>query len=211
MPRLSIAEQKLVEFAREAFGEFVTQFLLAGLGEKDVGRRWRFDIAFDDGKTKLRRRVEVITHEPEDGSSCLPRGRDPLVLLALLRILTLCGEGSNPRLLYDQEDVLKLLGRADTPKARREMDQAVRRYFMMTFKWGMSRAEQAREGLWHYTAMESIFSETEAIDREGEDGRMKRAVNRVDFNPNFIEHLKGRSLFDVDWGRVTSVSYAHTS
>lgn len=212
MLELSISEQQLVEFAREAFGEFITRFLLAGLAEEDVGRRWLFTIAFDnDVRADLNRRVQVITHEPSDGSSWLPRGRDPLVLLALLQLLTRVGESSNQGLLYDQEDILKILGWADTPETRHEIDQAVKRYFLITFKWEMSSTELVCASLTHYTAMENIFSESETINLELEDGRTKGTMNRIVFNSHFIGHLKRRSLFDLDWSRVTSVSYVPTS
>src|SRR5436309_1958769 len=84
---LSRPERRLLRFALDTFGEPLSRFLLAGLGEEKVGRRWRFTITYvDDEGAKLKWRVQVITYEPEDGSSCLPRGRDPLVLLALLRL-----------------------------------------------------------------------------------------------------------------------------
>jgi hypothetical protein len=205
MPRLTITEQKLVEFARKAFGEFITQFLLAGLGEKKVGRRWLLTLGFvRDGKAKLKRRVQVITHEPEDGSSCLPRGRDPLVLLALLRLLLQSDRAADYKLTYDQEDVLKLLGWEDTRETRREIDEAVRRYFLMSYKWRLNRAELARQKLSSYMAMESIISESENLDRE-EGRRLRRTSNRVVFNPNFIERLKHGTLFDLAWDNVRTL------
>jgi hypothetical protein len=51
------------------------------------------------------RRIDVITHEPADGSSLLPRRRDPLVLAALLCLLTRGGHERAARLDYQQEDV----------------------------------------------------------------------------------------------------------
>lgn len=207
-----MAERQLVEFTREAFGEFITRFLLAGLGQGEDGRKWLFTITFgNDVRAKLKRRVQVITFEPPDGSSCLPRGRDPLVLLALLQLLTRAGEGAEQGLICGQEDILKLLGWTDTPEARHEIDQAVERYFLMMFKWGMSRSELADAGLASYTALENIISESETIDQEGEDGQTGQTVNRVVFNSNFIGHLERRSLFDLDWSRVTEVSYVPTS
>ncbi len=34
---------------------------------------------------------------------------------------------------------------------------------------------------------------------------MRRAVNRVDFNPNFIGHLKNGTLFDLAWDKVRTL------
>lgn len=196
---LSAPEQQVVAFASEQFGEPLTQFMLAGLGEEEVGQRWRFTITYVDGQgAKLKRQVQVISHEPADGSSCLPRGRDPLVFLALLQLLTRGGQISNYTLLYDQEDVLKLLGWEDTKETRRQVDEAIKRYFLMTFKWKMNRAELTRKNLSYYTAMERPISECSTLDEE-EAGQSERVFNRIIFNSRFIECLRRRSLFDIVW------------
>lgn len=203
---LSRPERRLLRFALDTFGEPLSHFLLAGLGEKQVGRRWRFTISYvSDEGVRLERRVRVITHEPEDGSSCLPRGHDPLVLLALLRLLWRKGRAADYRLSYDREEVLSLLGWEDTPQARSEIDEAVGRYFLLNYKWGLSRAELARKGLSSHTATESLISESRTSDRE-EGGRMRRTYNSVVFDSIFIESLKKRSLFDIAWDEVRSLN-----
>jgi hypothetical protein len=208
---LSVPERQLVAFASEQFGEPLCQFLLAGLGEEEVAPRWRFTITYVDEEGKrLKRQVQVISHEPEDGSSCLPRGRDPLVLLALLRLLLQNDQANDCVLLYDQEDVLKLLGWEGTPENRGEIDEAARRYFLLFFKWGLNKTELARRKLSSYNAMESIISERGTLDRE-EEGRVRRVFNRVTFNDIFIRHLKRRRLFDIDWSSSRKMTGALTS
>jgi hypothetical protein len=205
---LSTCEQHVVAFASEQFGEPLTQFLLAGLGEEEVGQRWKFTITYVDGEgTRLRRQVQVISHEPEDGSSCLPRGRDPLVFLALLQLLLRGDQMPNYRLIYEQKDVLRLLGWEDTGETRRRIDDAIKRYFLMTFKWGKSRAELARENLSHYTAMDRPISECRTVD-DKENCEVRRVFNRVIFNKYFIEHLKHRRLFDINWNSRRQISLA---
>ena len=205
---LSPQEQQVVASASEQFGEPLTQFLLAGLGEEEVGQRWRFIITYVDGEgARLKRRVQVISHEPEDGSSCLPRGRDPLVLLALLKLLMRHDQTPDCRLIYDQEDVLKLLAWEDAGETRRQIDEAIERYFLMTFKWKMNRAELSRENLSHYTAMERPISECGTFE-EAEDGQVIRVFNRVTFSKTFIEHLKHRRLFDIDWNNGCQITHA---
>lgn len=204
---LSPQEQQAVAFASEQFGEPITQFLVVGLGEEELGRRWRFTITYvDRDGARLRRQVEVISHEPEDGSSCLPRGRDPLVFLALLQLLLRGGQTPDCRLIYDQEDVLRLLGWEDTEETRREIVEAITRYFLMTFKWGKNRAELAREKLSHYTAMERPISECGTVDHE-ETGEMRRVFNQVTFNEHFIGRLQRRRLFDIDWNSRHQITH----
>lgn len=210
IPRMELLpqERQVVAFASEQFGEPLTQFLLAGLGEEELGQRWWFTITYIDGEgTRLRRQVQVISHEPEDGSSCLPRGRDPLVFLALLQLLLRGAQTPDCRLIYDQEDILRLLGWENTEKTRREIDEAIKRYFLMTFKWGKNRTELAREKVTHYTAMERPISECGTFDKE-EDGQVSRVFSQVTFSKTFIEHLKRRRLFDIDWNNGRQITRA---
>jgi hypothetical protein len=205
--KLTSTEQYLLDFARVQFGEHLSQFLLAGLGEGNLGQRERFTITYEgDDNAALKRQVQVITHEPLDGSSLLPQRRDPLVLLALLHLL-FNGEQASPNSLeYKQEDVLSLLGWKDTKKARTEIDEAVRRYFLLNFKWKMNKRELARRKLSFYTSSEGLISENNIVNEEDADsGQIKRVSNRVVFNEHFIEHLRGRSSFGVDWRTARSV------
>lgn len=204
---LSAPEQRLLDFSRERFGEQLSQFMLAGLGEEPTEQRWRFTITYaGDENAVLKRRVEVITHEPLDGSSCLPRGRDPLVLAALLRLLLEVNQRSPNTLSYEQGELLRLLGWKDTWKAGGEMEEAVRRYFMLTYKWKMNKRELARQKLNFYTSDESLISETNTLSEEDAGGRMKLLTSRIVFNERFIEHLRSQSLFGIDWSNVRSIS-----
>lgn len=198
--KLSAPEQRLLDFAHEQFGEHLSQFLIAGLGEEQVGQSGRFTITYASSENvALKRHVEVITYEPADGSSSLPRGRNPLVLIALLHLLMTDNQGALNMLRYEQEEVLSLLGWKDTWKARREIDEAVRRYFLLTYQWKMNKSEMLRDRLTFYTANEALISAHESISRE--DGESSRIV----FNEHFIEHLLSRSLFGIDWNNVRSV------
>jgi hypothetical protein len=198
--KLSVSEQRLLDFAREQFGEHLSQFLLAGLGEEQVGQRGRFTITYASGENvALKRHVEVITYEPEDGSSSLPCGRNPLVLIALLHLLMTSNQGALNMLRYEQEQVLSLLGWKETRKARQEIDEAVKRYFLLTYQWKMNKSELQRERLTLYTVNEALISAHESISTE--DGKLSRIV----FNEHFIEHLLSRSLFGIYWNSVRSV------
>lgn len=197
--KLSANEQRLLNFAREEFGERLTDFLLSGMGEDAVAQSWLFTITYAGDNSLLKRRVEVITYEPEDGSSYLPRGRHPMVLLAILRLMY--GRDNEPpnSLRYKQEDILSLLGRTDTRKARKEIDEAVKRYFLLVYKWTMSKEELAGNSLSYYTSQESLLSEHMIVDEGAGES------NRLVFNANFTERLLRRSLFGIDWNNVRSI------
>lgn len=213
MIKLSAPEQSLLDFSREQFGEHLSQFLLAGLGEENNEQRWHFAITYlnKDG-AELLRRVEVITYEPPDGSTLMPRMRDPLVLLALLQLLLRRDQISPGNLRYEQEDILSLLGWEDTKEARGEIDEAVERYFLLVYKWKMNKSELLRKKLTFYTASENLMSEYEIVDREvGELGRAGHIFNRVAFNVHFTEQLLRRSLFGIDWNSVRAISRRFSS
>jgi hypothetical protein len=200
-------EQRLLDFARQQFGEHLSQFLLAGLGEGNVGQRRGFIIHFSgDENIVLRRHVEVITYEPLNGLSYLPRHRDPLVLLALLYLL-LQGDHALPNLLcYTQDEVLGLLGWNDTKKTRREIDEAVKRYSLITYKWKMNESEIERRNLSYYTADENLISKYHLIYSEIRESGLERVLNQIAFNAHFINQLLHRSLFEIEWIRVQSIS-----
>lgn len=199
--KLSTPEKRLLDFAREEFGERLTEFFSAGFRENVDSQRWRFTITYvGDNNSLLKRHVEIITYEPEDGSSYLPRRRDPMVLLALLYLLLRGNSESSNILRYKDEDVLGLLGWKDTEKARGEMDRAIKRYFQLTYNWKMNQEELAGNGLTYYTSQESIINEHEIVDGEAAQ------ENRIVFNANFIELLLRRSSFGIDWTTVKSVS-----
>lgn len=210
--RLSAKEQRLLDFAHERFGEHLSQFLLTGLGEEPVVQRCHFIINYPGDKSLLlKRHVEVITYEPLDGSSYLPRQRDPLVLLALLYLL-LHGEESLNSLRYDNADVLSLLGRKGSRKTRREINDAINRYSLLTYRWKMNKSELARGRLAFFTANESLISEYQIIDYGNETlVQQDHALNLVVFNEHFVGQLLSRSLFGIDWNSVRSLSCRFSS
>lgn len=199
-------ERRLLKFALDTFGDYLTQFLLMGLGDKNIGQRRSFTIAYvGAGGATLKRQVQVITYEPLDGQSFLPQGRDPLILLALLFLLNQ-HQVIKSTLFYNLEEVLSLLGWRNSDESRQEIDDATRRYFLLNYMWKMNRAELASHGLSFYTANESMVSAHETTGEDvGADKQIERATDRLTFNEFFIRGLSERALFKVDWNRVQSI------
>jgi hypothetical protein len=139
----------------------------------------------------------------------LPRQRDPLVLLALLRLLVNGARVSSYELSYGYQDVLKLLGWGNTEQARDEIDEAVRRYTLLTLEWKMSRAELSRASLSYYMASQKIISESYRRKEVAQGSGTVRVLNRIIFNLNFIERLLSHALFGLDWRTVRSLKMAY--
>ena len=199
-------ERRLLKFALDRFGEMLTRFLLAGFGEEKVAPRWTFAITFIGADGALqKRRLLIMTHEPADGSSWLPRGRDPLVLIALLRLLLHERRRAGDTLVFREAEVLKLLGWGDTEERRDEINEAVRRYSVLTYEWGMNSTELAGRALDYYVANERPLLGYRTVSEETEEGRRERTYTRVEFSDQFIGGLLNRSLFGVAWDKVKSI------
>lgn len=211
---LSRDEQNLINFAREEFGESLTQFLLAGFGDETTEQRWHFIITFigSEGDAMEKRHVQVITHEPADGSSCLPQRRDPLVLLALLWLLKQEGQVSKPEVLYSLEDIFSLLAWDNTEETRQEIDEAIYQYSLLMYRWEMNRPELSRREISFYKENGHVITSFQTVDEEvGEGEETKRAHNRVSFDEFFINGLLRRELFGVDWNKVQSLKMGKSS
>lgn len=201
-------ERKLLKFALDTFGEMLSQFIFTGLGQKKVGQGWHLAISYISEEGAVRKRhVQVITHEPANGQSSLPRGRDPLVLLALLQLL-MHRRQAKPTLFYSHEEVLKLLGWENTEESRQEIDRAVDHYSLLMYQWEMNRYELESRNLSHCRANERMISKYQMTDQEARaDREMIRVSNWVIFNEFFIDGLLRRTLFDVEWGKVRSIKF----
>jgi hypothetical protein len=203
--RLSRKERLLLRFALGRFGEPLSRFLLSGIGEEAEAQMWIFSVSFDDARGVVRSRI--IRVEPDDipgESRVLPGRREPLVMLALLRLL-IEAHGSSPTLSYNQEQVLNLLGWENDETARSAIDQAVKRYARLAYRWVPGAEELAERKLSFYEA-EGRFVSGYGFYGAEEGGEHKRMASRVDFASEFVEELLRRAVFNVDWNRVGGIS-----
>lgn len=208
-PRGSLAsERQLLKFALDTFGESLSRILLAGLGEEGDEPRRQFTISYSSAESVTYQcRLQIITSEVAGGEYLLPRRRDPLVLLSLLQPL-LHGTGDpGTELTFNPEDVVAALGWQDTDHARREVDEAIERYSALTYIWVLSGSGPAHKD--RVKGMEQLFSNYQTVDEEAEgQGTPLRVLSCVVFNTFFINNLRRRTLFGVDWDRVTSIEAA---
>lgn len=203
--RLLGSERRLLEFALDLFGEPLSRFLLSGIGEEAETQVWLFSVSFDDGSGVARSRE--IRVEPDDipgEPRVLPGRHEPLVMLALLRLL-LEAHGPPSTLSYSQEQVLNLLGWEDDETTRSAIDQAVKRYARLSYSWSLSGEELTDRKLSFYNA-ESRFISGYGYYNAEENGEYKRVANNVQFSSVFVEGLIHRTGFNVDWNRVSEIT-----
>lgn len=203
--RLSGSERRLLEYALDLFGEPLSRFILSGIGEETEAQVWLFSVSFADGSgAALRREIRV---EPDDiprEPRVLPCRREPLVMLALLRLL-IEARGSLSTLSYSQEQILNLLGWEDDETTRSAIDQAVKRYARLSYSWGLSGEELSEKKLSFYNA-ESRFISGYGYYNAEEDGENRRIANNAEFSSVFVEGLIRRTGFNVDWNRVSEIT-----
>lgn len=202
----SSSERQLLKFSLDTFGESLSRILLAGLGEEGrEPRRLLFMISYSDAEfATYQCRLQVITYELSESESYLPHRRDPLVLLSLLRLLLPETGDPGTELTFNPEDVVAALGWPDTDQARGEVDEAIERYSALTYIWILSGGKSAHKE--RVKGREQIFSNYQTVAEEVEgQGTPLRALSRVVFNTFFINNLRHRTLFGVDWDRVTSI------
>lgn len=206
---LSIAEQKLVVFAREEFGEFITQFLLAGLGEEDAVQSHLFTITTISSEgTEEKHLIQVIADERPDIMTGCPRQREPLVLLALLRHLATFNEGTSASSVYTHEEIINLLGWKHNAESNLVIDEAVARYFELSYEPIIDENELNRKRLIFLKSRERFIVGYSLDDDLIEEGQYKKAIRRVDFSADFMKRLKAKALFSFDWNSVCSINPA---
>jgi hypothetical protein len=199
---LSDSEQMLLKFALDQFGEPLSQFLLSGLGEERVVPAWLFTVTFTGGQGgRYSRKVRVGVDYRPDMITSVPRNKQPMVVLALLRLLIVDCNLTSSRLHYDQQEVLELLGWKNTPENRLSIDETVRRYTSLYYEWALDKRELAEANLSFFHDISRLISgyDYETIEDAGE---VKPTANRIQFNAEFVKELTERSLFGISWNRV---------
>jgi hypothetical protein len=97
------------------------------------------------------------------------------------------------------------LGWEDTAATRSAIDRAVKRYARLSYSWGLGAEELAERKLSFYDAEGRFVSGYGHYNAE-EDGEYKRVANNVDFSSVFVEGLTRRTIFNVDWNRVSEIT-----
>jgi hypothetical protein len=203
---LSGSERRLLEFALDLFGESLSRFLLSGTGEETETQVWFFTVSFSDVQGAARtREIRVEPDDIPDEPRILPGRREPLVILALLRLLIEDHRISTHTLSYSQEQVLNILGREDTAATRSAIDGAVKRYANLSYSWRLGREELAERKLSFYNS-EGRFVSGYGYYNAEEDGEYKRVANNVEFSSVFVDGLTRRTIFNVNWNKVSEIT-----
>lgn len=190
---LSAAERSLVAFAAEWYGVPLAHILLTGLGENWDARRCRLELGLRPKAGPNRHhtlRIVSCGTSDDDSESRLPRGREPLVLLALLYMRRREMEKGEVFSDFLPEDVLDLLGWGLGQGPRLLLEESIRRYL----------------GLEYLLSSQWIDAETGAAMRLEQRGRLFESYRltaapvrgltcRLSCNELFMDMLTAQMLF----------------
>lgn len=205
MARQLKAKQRLIDFSRESFGDHLSELLLCGYGEQRILSSRDFAIKLADRKeTETQLRLMFVAEGPASTQPSLPRGKEPLVLLALLQLLMSKGGESIYRLTYTCDDLMKLLGWENTAQSKSRVDVSVTKYFHTFYQLSDdSPGKVTGSGSERTRKVRALAGQDFAGEESGLGNSMIRAVS---FGIDFIEPLKKRNLLGIDWNLVQSVT-----
>lgn len=198
---------QLLAFARSEFGEHLSGLLLSGHVEAERRASRLYLAVFQDrGGLEEVRRLKMTTDDP----SSLPSQYEPLVLIALLKLLWTGGGPAAYVVDYSQEAVLRMLGWPDDLQSRAKIDHAVERYYNLSMEVEAEEPGEAAAGQRQVgriiTQRMMIGYEYEEEGDVGEPGQKREC--RVRFHPEFVSGLRSRSLLGLDWNSVASLRYS---
>lgn len=191
------AEQSLISYMQEAFGPLAT-LLLSGYRELEIKHSRSFTILTDNFGVKTR---HSITLQAGD-SSGLPYQREPMVLLALLK-LSLIGDqcGASPT-----DAVSNLLGWEKSEETDHAISTAIRKYFNVSYirtddiAYTFPQRSERLIGMYHLIRYCEFGTDT--FEKDTED-RFAGIV--VEFCDNVVKEVLERRLFRINWPATISL------
>lgn len=184
---------------QEAFGPLAT-LLLSGYREPEIKQSRSFTILTDNFGVKTR---HSITLRAGDASG-LPHRREPLVLLALLK-LSLIGDQCSA-ILSPIDAVGRLLGWEESEEMVLAISGAIKKYFNLCYirtddiAYTFADRSEKLIGMYHLIR----YCEFGADGRAGEGGDSIEGI-AVEFSENIVKEVFERRLFRINWQATISL------
>jgi hypothetical protein len=200
------ATQRLISFINEVCGEHLATLLLGDYGNPQRRLSQIFLVTVKDRTQELVLNVEIKT-EDKWGLTC---GQEPLVMIALLKLLFARRKLLTGTASYTYEEVLHLLGWRDTRQSRHDIKDAIDINFIQSFNLSADTAEtpvsfRRRQ---HMMAGYGFIEAADNSDSLGETS-LYRGDFLIDFNLDFVQGLCKRSLLGINWNLVIAMKRCH--
>jgi hypothetical protein len=199
--RKTRAEKRLIAHLKEQFGEHLSALLLSGYRTKQWVQRRELVISTTDRVGNQAEHPVVLLTK---GAHSLPYGQDPIVLAAHFRMLS--ERGAYGCLSYDLLEMMGVLGLVDPVQGMKAIEGALYRYFRLSYAVEGKRRHPLAVQSEGVTAERRMLT---AYDFEYEPVRSRDPYPAmhtvVEFSQRFIDQVRQRSLFGIDWDLVRSV------
>jgi hypothetical protein len=184
---------------QEAFG-FLGTLLLSGYGEAEVGQSRSFTVLTDNFGVRTRHSITLRTAD----SSGLPCQREPVVLLALLK-LSLSGNQCSA-VPSPTDAVSRLLGWEKSQETDQAISRAIRKYFNLwytrTDDIAYTFPERSERIIGMYHLIRHCEFGTDTLGGEPED---HFEGIKVEFSENIVKEVFERRLFRINWQATISL------
>jgi hypothetical protein len=203
MSNLGSPESQLIEEAKQTFGAHLVSFLLAGYDEFGIVQVRCFEVLTQWRSLKTRNLLKIAT-----GDACgLPQGKEPLVLLALLKLLNSGSdlvEGS--RVIMPTEEICSVLQWNISSHTAAVIDRAIRKYFRLSYLLAHDNKYSFPEMSGYSVNISRLIVACAFSNQSGiEDPSEGIGYTHVEFNQDIVEELRAANLLGMDWSRVTSL------
>jgi hypothetical protein len=196
VPQSTTAEQCLISYMQEAFGPLAS-LLLTGYRESEIKQSRAFTILTDNSGVKTR---HSITLRAGDASG-LPHRREPMVLLALLKI-SLIGDQCSA-IPSPTDAVRRLLGWEKSEDTDHAISTAIRKYFnvcyIRTDDIAYTFPDRSEKLIGMYHLIRYCEFGTDTLDREPKD---RFGGIAVEFSANVVKEVFERRLFRINWPAI---------
>jgi hypothetical protein len=192
-PQPTTAEQGLISYMREAFGPLAT-LLMTGYRESELKQSCSFTILTDNFGVKTRHSITLRTAD----SSGLPYQREPMVLLALLKLSLIgdqCGAIPSPT-----DAVRRLLGWEKSEDTDHAISTAIRKYFNVCYTrtddiaYTFPERSERLIGMYRLIRYCEFGTNTAGPELEDRFGGIA-----VEFSENVVREVFERRLFRINW------------
>jgi hypothetical protein len=195
-------ESRLINEAKELLGIHLVSFLMAGYDEFGVVHARWFEVLTQRHGLKTRKLIKIST-----GDACgLPHGEEPLVLLALVKLLHSDSdlvEGN--KVISPAEEICSVLEWTISDHTSAIINRAIRKYFRASYLVAHDNKYSFHDMSGYNVNVSRLIVAYSFSNKSGiEDPLSAIGFIQVEFNQELVEELRGARLLEMDWRHVTS-------
>jgi hypothetical protein len=194
------AGQRLISYFEQTLGKPLTTVLLSGYGEEQCpdSYAYRIETVNPSTESKSIHRLALAS----DSAGLMPVRDEPLVLLSILKLCLELGEDSSFA-RPDLFEIFKCLGWEESAQTYRLIQQAMRKYYLITIQTSSLTEFQGTDKKVVETEEIRIINSLWMSDEERAGEAL--ASLEVMFNEDFIQGVREKRLVSIEWANVISV------